>query len=321
METKGENGATETPLLILSQGEPVVAHSIYDMSENLFRKLNIPTFTGKKLLGSFYGWLVLVEPLHYNDGDGDCCLFNPTTNDVIELPKLNDSINYDQCVLTGPPTEQDCYILFNGLEQAFCRIGDKEYVIRTLKQQEEEEQENGRVGFDNLIAIGSFQGQTYGFMDPDKFVAINFVGNTMEFSRIPMVEPWVIPHDSDESGVYDVWLFSGEPLMVQKIYDDCGVVLDFLVFQIDRFDTDQIKCTEVKNIGNRTIFVSDDGVGYCRPSIGTKANSIYYSNGDDMIIYIFDLEDRSTSMLPSSDDAAANKSIMTACWIENQQLF
>ncbi|EYU46024.1 hypothetical protein MIMGU_mgv1a022619mg [Erythranthe guttata] len=172
-----ENGARGTPLLTVTHGDSLEKHSIYDASEKLFRNLNIPMLSGKKILGSSYGWLILVEPIDSEDDyDSNCCLFNLITNDIIGLPNLIDWIDYDRCILTKPPTEPDCYILFNGLEQSFCRIGDKEYVTRTVEQQYEEEKTNGRPGYEHLFTIGCFQGQIYGYMDPDKFVAIDFVG-------------------------------------------------------------------------------------------------------------------------------------------------
>ncbi|KAL9169458.1 hypothetical protein ABFS82_04G080300 [Erythranthe guttata] len=316
--------ASNIPLLMISHGESLEKHSIYDMSEKLLRKLDIPTLRGKKVLGSSYGWLILVEPIDSEDDyDSNCCLFNPTTNDIIELPNLIDWIDYNQCILTKPPTEPDCYVFFSGLEQSFCRIGDKEYVTRTEEQQYEEEQENGCLGYEHLFAIGSFQGQIYGYMDPDKFVAIHIVGNTIEFSQIPMAEHWVIPYSSEDGFIYDIWLIEsaqsdGEPLIVQKVVnvdDDREELVDFKVF---RFDINEMECTELNNIGNQTIFATEDGFGYCCSSIGTKPNSIYYTNKDDNNLYIFDLEDRSTSsILQFDDDVAANKPIMT-CWIENQ---
>ncbi|EYU17417.1 hypothetical protein ABFS82_03G089400 [Erythranthe guttata] len=321
METNGINRESKTPLLMISHGESVEKHLIYNPSEKSVRMLNnVSVLNGKKVLGSFYGWLVLVKPA---DVDGDCCLFNPITEEKIELPKLDDSRTYSQCILTKPPTEPDCYILFNGLEQSFCRIGDGEYVTRTLEQQEVEEQENGRVGFDDLRTISSFQGTTYGFMDPDKFVTIHFVGNTIEFRQIPMVEPSVIPHSSR---AYDIWLIEscdGELLVVQRIHPFTKSCYDGMDFTVFRFDTNRMSYAEIENIGNRTIFVSRNGAGYCCASQETKPNSIYYTNEDDRNfnmnhdrnLHVFDLENRSThSMLPSSK-VATNK-LITTCWVQ-----
>ncbi|KAL7147926.1 hypothetical protein ABFS83_06G142900 [Erythranthe nasuta] len=320
METKGINGASETPLLMITHGKSVEKHLIYNPSEKRSCTLDsFPVLDGKKVLGSSYGWLILVELVDDNDY-GDCCLFNPITNDIIKLPKLIHPCDYNQCILTKPPTEPDCYILFNGLEQSFCKIGDEEYVTRTLEQQEEQEQDNGRVGFDNLEAIVSFQGTTYGYMDPDKFVTINFV------------EPWIIPlssrlyemrYDTSWSRLYEMRY--GELLMVQKIYPFINDSYEGMNFAVFRIDTNPMKCIELQNIGNRTIFVSLKGAGYCCPSIGTKPNSIYYTNEDDRNLdknldrelHIFDLEDRSTKSILPSSNVAANKSIMTS-WIQHE---
>ncbi|KAL9173177.1 hypothetical protein ABFS82_03G096400 [Erythranthe guttata] len=305
METNRGTGDTKTPSLMVSHGkEGVEKHLIYNISKKWFRILDTATLRHKKVLGSIYGWLVLVDPR--ND---DCCLFNPISEDLIMLPKLDSSDTYNQCILIKPPTDADCYILFNGLEQSFCRIGDEEYVTRTLEQQEED-------GLNDLLAIVYFEGKIYGFMGPNMFVTIHFVEKTIEFRQIPMVNPWVISNLSNSC----LWLIeSAQPcgnelFMIQNInhFLYSNERLDFKVFRVD---TKQMNYVEVENMGDRTIFVSDNGAGYCCPSIGTKPNSIYYTNENDRNLHIFNLEDRSTSSILVSRAIGANMSMTS--WVQH----
>ncbi|KAL8061932.1 hypothetical protein ABFX02_02G114800 [Erythranthe guttata] len=317
METKGVHGETETPLLMIFHGKRLARHSIYNPSEKIEKRLcmlNTPALRHKKVVGSIYGWLILVEFVDPGDDNSDdygadCCLFDPISTKTIELPKLKDDPDfYSQCILTKPPTEPDCYILFNGVAQSFCRIGDKEYV--TLEDGYESE---------NLLAIASFQGKTYGFVNPDKFVTIHFMGKNIEFREILMEVPWVIPRSSRS---YDIWLIEpsqscgDELLMVQKIYTsiDCKGGVDFIVFRIDT--NHQMNCIEVDNIGNQTIFLSESGAGFCCPSVRVKPNSIYYTNDNDRSLYIFDLKERSTSSMLLSSTVSAKTS--SASWVPQQ---
>ncbi|EYU33264.1 hypothetical protein MIMGU_mgv1a018818mg [Erythranthe guttata] len=244
---------------MITHGKSVEKHLIYNPSEKRSCTLDsFPVLDGKKVLGSSYGWLILVELVDDNDY-GDCCLFNPITNDIIKLPKLINPCDYNQCILTKPPTEPNCYILFN--------------VYRATNDR-------------------------------------------------------ALDHSSR---LYEIWLIEstqscgGELLMVQKIYPFINDSYEGMNFAVFRIDTNPMKCIELQNIGNRTIFVSLNGAGYCCPSIGTKPNSIYHTNEDDRNLdknldrelHIFDLEDRSTKSILPSSNVAANKSIMTS-WIQHE---
>ncbi|KAL7117753.1 hypothetical protein ACP275_03G093300 [Erythranthe tilingii] len=302
MELNVANGEIEAPFLMITHGNEFEKHLLYSVSEKRFRKINnFSVLDGKKVLSCSYGWLILVASVANN---ADCCLYNPISMDTIELPKLNKGYTYVQGILTKPPTEPDCnYILFiDTVHQSFCRIKDKQYVslVRVLR------------------AVVSFQGNTCGFIDLNLLVTIDFVGNTVKFRRILLMDangehPWAIPHSSL---YYYVWLIEspndcgGELLMVQKILPSRNGMDQGLDFVVSCIDTNGMKCTEVENIGKRTIFLSHDGGGYCCPSSkGLKSNTIYYTNMLDRNLYTFDLEDRSTTSMLLSRSIAANKSI------------
>ncbi|EYU17458.1 hypothetical protein MIMGU_mgv1a025045mg, partial [Erythranthe guttata] len=278
----------------------------------------------KKVLGSSssYGWLSLVQPL----GDGcDCCLFNPISKDKIDLPKLDNGDSYNKFIMTKRPTEPDCYIIFSSErhELSFCRIGDEEYVKVPLDGHDIGFDEEGGFRAD-LMAIVCFRGKIYGFIEPNKFVTINFVDKSLEYERpVTLMNedgtwPWIIPRVSN-SRVNGIWLIESfstdELLLVLKTYP-CLTVKDSSEFRVFSVDTNGMTCMEVENIGNRTIFVTRDDGGYCCPTpIGIKPNSIYYTNIRDRNYNVFDLEDRSKTSMPIPGGVAVWSK---AVWVQHQ---
>ncbi|KAL3641153.1 hypothetical protein CASFOL_016121 [Castilleja foliolosa] len=249
----------------------------------------IPVLVDKLILASNYGWLVLVD--RYK---GDCCLWNPVSKDIIELPFLDKCYLYRKCVLSKPPTEPDCHILFNSLSpnlQSFCKIGDVEYVHSSPKE-------------DRLVAIASFQGKIYGVMHPGyKFVTIEFVERTIEFRPMlnnmkqPLTAPfikrdWVLRHDNQLIGS------GGELLLVIKGYvHNNYYIYDGSEYRVFRVDINRMECIELDDIGDHAILVNCYGNGYYCSSSGTnliKPNSIYNTSYFGAHLYVYDLDDKST---------------------------
>ncbi|KAG8370375.1 hypothetical protein BUALT_Bualt14G0110500 [Buddleja alternifolia] len=89
----------------------------------------------------------------------DCCLWHPVSLDKIELPELTEltwPLRFDQCIVSKPPTEPDCHILFIASKtkfQNFCQIRDDQFVTQTLA-------DNGNKM--RLSTIASFQRKIYG---------------------------------------------------------------------------------------------------------------------------------------------------------------
>ncbi|KAK6118769.1 hypothetical protein DH2020_047495 [Rehmannia glutinosa] len=210
--------------------------------------------------------------------------------EIIELPRLDESYLYNKCVLSKPPTEPDCHILFNSastMEQSFCKIGDLEFVHHSLEEEEYE-----------LMAIASFQGKIYGVIDPGyRFVTIKLVGKTLELSPMLMNdgEPWRVPerlpksvewHENDlvESPC------GGELMLVIKTFSK-SYIKDGAEFRIFRVDINGMECVELDNIGEQTIFIGYNGRGFCSSSLrkGIKPNSIYYTDEEGRDLYIYDL--------------------------------
>ncbi|EYU17451.1 hypothetical protein MIMGU_mgv1a019188mg [Erythranthe guttata] len=348
----------EAPSLFILHGDFKEKQLIYNLLENDVRVLNLPILQGMRILASSYGWLVLSNPM-----TNECCLLNPTSMEIVNLPHLPVSCVYTMCILSKPPTDPDCHILFNltnSLDQSFCRIGDEEF----CHVKEIDEDGNAMRA---LRAVGSFNGTIYGIIDPDDvMVTIHFVGKTLEFRPIMTVDGEVdgdedeVDDDEDDDKVDDDddddeddddddyddegwcipklsrlvsrpyerrWLIESpqsassgkvELLLVKKTflcnYTDEG--LDFKVFKID---TDEMTCVELDDIGQRAIFVSHHGGGFCcSSSTKIKPNSIYYTDQYGRYLYIYELEDSTTTSLLPSDLADCDSVIS---WVEPQVVF
>ncbi|KAG8370539.1 hypothetical protein BUALT_Bualt14G0128100 [Buddleja alternifolia] len=308
MEIKGANEERQLPLLLISQKEKQFFYNILD---NRFHTINIPELRNKYILTSAFGWLILVDI-----NTEDCYLWNPVSLDKIELPELTCPLTYNKCHLSKPPTEPDCHILFiagNGLSRHFCQIGDDQFVTQTTTD---------NVGC--LSAVASFQGKIYGIVISHfvyQFVTANFVGGTLELNPI-LIEgglPWGMPQPSrpwTQMHVdYLIESSCGELLLVHKMFR-CIHLEVGLEFRVFRVDVDQMECKELENIGEQAIFISDDGEAFCCSSLGVKPNSIYFTVPESRNLYIYDLNDRSTSAsLPCS---IARRSMIESYWVPPQ---
>ncbi|KAI3467524.1 hypothetical protein Pfo_024187 [Paulownia fortunei] len=290
MELKGANIERRPPWLLISHGQQHEKQCFYSISENRFHATSIPELCDKYVLGCAYGWLVLVD----TDTD-DCCLWNPVSMEKIELPQLEYSSMYNRCVLSKPPTEPDCHILFNSSSashRAFCQVGDDEFVIQLSVDEEI-----------YLLAAASFQGKIYGFTLPGyRFVTVHFVDKTLELRPI-------LKGEGEGEGEED-------SLGTFLVHHEHGFLYDGLDFRVFRVDTNQKECMELCDIGKRAIFLSHCGGGFCSSSAGIKPNSIYYTVPDSRNLYVYDLNDRSTTpLLPCP---AARRSQSVSCWVEYQ---
>ncbi|KAL3623640.1 hypothetical protein CASFOL_032456 [Castilleja foliolosa] len=287
-EMSKESRKKQPPLLLTIHKQ--AKQSIYNPLESQTHTMCIPVLVDKIILASTHGWLVLVS-----EGNEKCSLWNPGSNAMIELPSLQDYYLYQKCVLSKPPTEPDCHILFNStvtLRQAFCKIGDVEFTYQC--QLEEDYQ---------LIAIASFQGKIYGVMNPGyKFVTIEFVGTTMELRPMLINEekPWKAPQPDRNWVVWHENEFVDSPsgnelfLVVKDSSNDS--IMDGSEIRVFRVDINRMECVEVDDIGDQVILMGYYGTGFCCSSFAAiKPNSICYTTDEGAYVYVYDLDDKSTS--------------------------
>ncbi|KAK6118763.1 hypothetical protein DH2020_047489 [Rehmannia glutinosa] len=238
--------------------------------------------------------------------------------ETIQLPSLDESHLYNMCILSKPPTEPDCYILFNCIsDQSFCKIGDDEFVKHSLEEEDEY----------HLLAIASFQGKIYGIMKPSyNFVTIHLVGKTLELMPILMEDggqPWKVPlPDRSWFTWHEDCLIecgtTGELLSVVKMYSG-SYLKDGVEFRVFRVDINGMECLEVDNIGDQTIFISYRGTGFCSDFSGTKPNSIYYTDKKGRDVYIYDLDDGSTT--PWLPCPASGRYVSVNYWVDLHHIF
>ncbi|KAK6132269.1 hypothetical protein DH2020_033969 [Rehmannia glutinosa] len=310
----------EQPPVLLTTHRKLEMHYFYSFTENRYHATFIPLLLDKRVLASTHGWLVLVDYF-----DGDCCLWNPSSTEIIELPRLQiKPYLYNRCVLSKPPTEPDCHILFNAhtLEQYFCKIGDDEFAHHSLREEKY-----------RLVTIASFQGKIYGVIDDCinynsyKFVSINLIGTSLEL--IPMFEingqHWTVPQPSPKpnwiswmegyliespcGGEGELWLVIQS--FKERYFKNC----DFRVFRVDINGT---RCIEIENMGDKTIFIGYNGSGFCCSSSATNPNSIYYTNKEGSIVYIYDLEERNTYTMLACPPLSRSRS--TNYWVDLQDV-
>ncbi|KAL3840012.1 hypothetical protein ACJIZ3_024603 [Penstemon smallii] len=310
MEAAGQR--RQPPWLLTSHGEDNDNHAFYNVAENQLHATTIPELSKKYIYASTYGWLVLV------DYSGECCIWNPESNEKVELPFLEDPLDYTNCVLSKPPTDPDCHVLFtSSFCRSFCQVGDDDYWF------EEVEAGQGRL----TLAVAAFKGQLYGFIGGrNQFVTVHFVYDTIEYRKI-MIEkegvrqPWRVPRlsASYKTHTEDFMMKSpcnNELLLVHRM---CSTSYRYFDFKVFRLDVTRMEFEELKSIGDRTIFLSSRSTVECcscSSSTGIKANCIYYTDLNGRDLYIYDLNDRGkTLLLPCP---AASRSESMNFWIEHQ---
>ncbi|KAL3649478.1 hypothetical protein CASFOL_005881 [Castilleja foliolosa] len=69
-------------------------------------------------------------------------------------------------------------------------------------------------------------------------------------------------------------------------------------FRVFRVDINRMKCIEVDDICDQVILIGQYGPGFSCSSSGTtfKSNSIYYIVEFDSSVYVYDLDDKSTTV-------------------------
>ncbi|KAL3641241.1 hypothetical protein CASFOL_016209 [Castilleja foliolosa] len=297
MSPEIENRKSLPPLLLTVHYMRRGCHTIYRPLKGETQNLRIPILVNKYIMASTHGWLVLADRCQ-----GDCLLWNASSQDMIKLPRLQSFDSYGKCVLSKPPTEPDCHILFSSadlLQQAFCRIGDVEFVYQSRIKED-----------DQLVAIASFQEKIYGVMSNDfEFVTIEFVGRTIEF------RPILINDDQPLKApvIKKNWLMWKECALIDSHTDELlfvlkdltqNSILDGSEFKVFRVDINRMECIEIDDIGDQVILTGQYGTAFCCPSSGTtfKPNSIYYVLEFHTCVYVYDLDDKSTSSwLPPHD--------------------
>ncbi|KAL8515183.1 hypothetical protein ACS0TY_014045 [Phlomoides rotata] len=295
----------QPPLLLIEYGPfHDLKHSLYNVLENRWDRATIPILSDKTPIPCNYGWIALLNPRTDN-----CSIWNPESGETIQLPVLQDSSIYNICVLSKSPTEAGCYILFNSAgkrDQAFCQIGDDEFVEMSTRNNEGDEAER------RVETLKSFGGNIYALVGKKvTLMRICFVGKTLELKPIlnisPSLQPW-----SQTVKYYLVDDGDDELMLVCKM-SPATYLHQFSDFKIFRIDIDRFECVEVLDIGERALFLSHIGDAFCCSSKGMKPNSIYYTHaGRNVNIYSLD-KGGTISLLP----CRAARCFSQSSWIQH----
>ncbi|KAL3612984.1 hypothetical protein CASFOL_043180 [Castilleja foliolosa] len=297
------------PLLLTSHGYENEKQSVYSLIENRYETISHPVLEGKHILGSAYGWLVLTNINPLTDPD-DCCLWNPESNEKIQLPRLSQAWLYRRCFLSKPPTDPDCLVVFQNIsvESSVCRISDDEFVKVTHQPLE--------------AMISSVQGEIYGIVQHGAYyelVTIHLIGKTVEFKSLLIngKSHWVVPELCRSWVTSHNYLIqspggSGEFFFVIKMASRLSTYSDGnKEFRVFRLDVNGLVCVELENLDGHTIFIGSKGNEFCCLSTGmrVKPNSIYYTEIVGRVVFVYDLDDRSTTPLLPCPVAGRNQSV------------
>ncbi|KAL7240743.1 hypothetical protein ACSBR2_006401 [Camellia fascicularis] len=273
------------PWLLIYHGKYRQFQNFYNVSEDYCYIKKIPELCNKQICTSSYGWLVL-ENL---DSD-ECFLLNLVSMDKIQLP-LRES-TYDFCVLTLPPSDPDCRVIFisnNNHSLIFCRPSDNEFNELVLDSQ------------DCFHCATSFEGKLYG-LNRMSLVVLDFSGPTPHFVQIMSEALHLSPQFIISLKTYMIES-GGDLLMIEKMFHGYygSELFGFSIYQADLASKTWVKVT---SIGERTIFLdSHDGISFsASEKSGIKRNFIYFTQSSDRYLYAFSLEKQRVSFsMPCSN--------------------
>ncbi|GER52473.1 hypothetical protein STAS_29924 [Striga asiatica] len=297
------------PRLLVSHGLNLKNHALYDISKNQHVDLDIPELISKLVFFTSYSnWLVLIDL--YNDlrhpiHDCGCCLLNITSGQRIRIPHKWIKNYGIECVLCGPPTEPDCHLIIrNNNNLYYCRLGDDSFI----------DIEAERYNNKTVSTAASFGRKTYLLMENSLFELVFHgdrkpsveCGEELEFVPVVRVAAeelctWPVKPSATKDFIVKS-VECGEILvvraLVQRYTDLFENVAYFRVFRIIMGKGNKECVEELKSIGDRALFLGKNGSTTCRAdmSSGVKRNSIYYY-WDEWDLYVYDLEDRSTTLL------------------------
>ncbi|XP_055811603.1 uncharacterized protein LOC129881421 [Solanum dulcamara] len=99
--------SAQHPWLVICHGEDLEKQSFFSVSENRYYMRHIHELKEKIICAYAVEWLVL-ESIY----SSECYLWNLISNDKIQLPPLPAECEILKCLLSAPPHDPECQILF-----------------------------------------------------------------------------------------------------------------------------------------------------------------------------------------------------------------
>ncbi|KAH7865623.1 hypothetical protein Vadar_009037 [Vaccinium darrowii] len=272
------------PWLVFNHGEKEGAstQTIVNIAQDRYDVASIPEMCNKRICTCSHGWLVLFDIV-----SSDCSLLNPVSKENITLSPLPPDFSFSCCILSSPPTDPDCVIIFlrNIPSVTFLRLGKSEWIEQDLRSEEER--------FKQAIVCG---GNIYGINYLGSLLTIKVVGSNLVVSQMGAE---VLPNDT----IPEAFQFCNR--LVESRGELFGVVKYYLGgtsktrdIEIYKMDFSRLAWTKVENLGDRAFFLSGTTCNFsCSATAesGVKQNCIYFTEPEDRDLYVFDMEDYAIS--------------------------
>ena len=95
------------PWLLICHGDDMQRQTYFSVSENRYYMKSIPKLKEKIIHAYVDEWFVL-----QNINSNDCYLWNLISNEKIELPPLSTKGDISRCLLSAPPHDPECLVIF-----------------------------------------------------------------------------------------------------------------------------------------------------------------------------------------------------------------
>ncbi|KAF8395792.1 hypothetical protein HHK36_019743 [Tetracentron sinense] len=287
------------PWLVFSHGKGgknQMFFNILEQDKNYSR--SIPEMRQKFIHASQHDWLVMSD----RNFEEHCFLWNPVSLETVQLPPLKVEYNlwtlkskYDQggttCILTAPPNDPNCMILFWNMCTTFflfCRLGEEQWTKQYYKLEDGDNHTLRR-------AISCSDGNIYALTLQGKLAVIDQVPPGRLSVRILEVEPAKSPTMTEALDKYLVES-CGEIFLVMGIYT--GFILEEASnIEVFRMDFSSMVWAKVQSIGDNVFFLGDEFCLSCSTvDSKVKGNCIYFTQTNDKSLYTFTLQDKSISV-------------------------
>lgn len=274
------------PWLVIVHGEKqsYPTQTFVDIAQDHYVVANIPEMLNTEICTCSHGWLVLFE-----FESNECFLLNPVSMEKIMLPKLPPAFSFSTCILSAPPTDPECIVIFESTENPsviFLRLGESSVWT---------EQYSGSDG-------GSFRGaamcggRIYGLALGGTLMTAKVVGSNLVVTQVGAEE---LPNNTIPETFhfsYQIVESNGELFGVVKYYK--GTTDRIRLIEVYKMEFSRLVWTKVESLGNRAFFLSGTTCNFSCPTTEDsrlKPNCIYFIQGNDRHLYVFDLENCSIS--------------------------
>ncbi|KAL5979373.1 hypothetical protein ACLOJK_019271 [Asimina triloba] len=272
--TFGHEYAVLPPWLVFTLQNCKKSSTFFNVSEGSYKVSSIPEMRRTYFIASYHGWLVL----SYNKRN--MFLLNPVSRQKIHLPNLDRGFCICHILLSSPPTDPDCVIIFFCcLRQSFiyCHPSAEKWIEGKYKI--EEVQDHGPIK--NIVYCN---GKLYVYTLLRQLGAVDFDADPMVTwlrTRGPKMPPAVTSNFLVES--------FGEIFLVQRIHDLFSP--NFLEFAVYKMNFARTDWERVDTLGDHVLFLGVRCFTSCSATdTGMERDCIYFTKGNDRSLYVYHLD-------------------------------